>query len=423
MNAAGPANVRARFVALNPPFRGRTFPMTGPSATIGRGPECEVILDSVSVSRQHARVEEQGGLFHVRDLGSRNGIRVGEAVVREADLKDGDLLTVGEVQLRFETAPAAESDAAPPSARPLTGKDILSLVQSQSAPAAASGPAPEEGAPETQPRIGLNLKMIALIVLVLLLSLGLGAIILRRTGAAAPVRRGELNPVLVKIGEKRWLRLATRLDIRIGENKGLTPCDESGLDVSDLIPLGDADIADVEKYDFGEILITGKGVGDTVATFTLNNGTVLTQQIIVRGRLEDPLEALRYGRYTAAQRDAMAREFLENGTREQKDRPYIALQEYRKADAVLSEVAEKGATYLLVRKRLGETQTAIDDRWAGLRREIATALQNNDPNTAMTLLKEAVTLIPDPNDPRHQKAQWSIQNLIRQQLLEEAAAR
>ena len=56
----------------------------GAPVTIGRGPECEVVLFDATVSRAHARVEvDARGRLVLRDLASRNGVRVGAARVAE----------------------------------------------------------------------------------------------------------------------------------------------------------------------------------------------------------------------------------------------------------------------------------------------------------------------------------------------------
>jgi hypothetical protein len=72
--------------------------------TIGRMPECEVVLSDQNVSRRHAEVRRQDGEFVVVDLGSTNGTRVNGAGVRERRLADGDEITVGSTNLRFETS-------------------------------------------------------------------------------------------------------------------------------------------------------------------------------------------------------------------------------------------------------------------------------------------------------------------------------
>ena len=72
--------------------------------TIGRMPECEVMLSDQNVSRRHAEVRRQNGEFVVVDLGSTNGTRVNGAGIRERRLADGDEITVGSSTLRFETS-------------------------------------------------------------------------------------------------------------------------------------------------------------------------------------------------------------------------------------------------------------------------------------------------------------------------------
>jgi hypothetical protein len=72
--------------------------------TIGRMPECEVVLNDQNVSRRHAEVRRQGGEFLVVDLGSTNGTKVNGSGVKEKRLVDGDEIKVGASTLRFETS-------------------------------------------------------------------------------------------------------------------------------------------------------------------------------------------------------------------------------------------------------------------------------------------------------------------------------
>ena len=436
-------DVRARFVALNPPFQGRSFPIVLFPAVIGRGTECAVLLDNASVSRQHAVVEETAGGFRIRDLGSRNGIKLGDQPIHEAALSAGDVVTVGDIQLRFEPIPAGKpvfangetaAKAAPGAARTLTGQDIVSLVQS-SPPADLSAGAPiAEGALESQPRVGLNLKMVAIAIAALVLSMAVGVFILRHCGGSA-VHRAQWPAVMVKVGEKKWIKISTPQEyLKIGTDTWWTPTDLHERDVREVV-VGNSQglagssgggnggdvIASVEKYDPGEILVIGKSVGVTTLTITLDNGSVLTMRVIVRGRLEDPLDPLLYGRYSAPERIAMAQQFLDNGIRVQKEQPYLALQEYQKARAVLSPLrdADKGDLYYLqVGPRLAMAQRIVDDRWSALRGQISVAVASNDLTTAIDLLHEAVKLIPDPNDPRRQKAEGALRTLVRSQLEE-----
>jgi hypothetical protein len=72
--------------------------------TIGRLPECDVVLGDTKVSRRHAEVRRDGADVMVVDLGSTNGTKVNGAGVRERRLTDGDEITVGTTTLRFEAS-------------------------------------------------------------------------------------------------------------------------------------------------------------------------------------------------------------------------------------------------------------------------------------------------------------------------------
>jgi hypothetical protein len=72
--------------------------------TIGRLPECDIVLDDTKVSRRHAEVRRDGVGVLVVDLGSTNGTQVNGAGVRERALTDGDQITVGGTTLRYEAS-------------------------------------------------------------------------------------------------------------------------------------------------------------------------------------------------------------------------------------------------------------------------------------------------------------------------------
>lgn len=55
---------------------GRTIPLREGVMFIGRGADCDVVLDSALVSRKHACIVTAGDLVQVEDLGSSNGVKV-----------------------------------------------------------------------------------------------------------------------------------------------------------------------------------------------------------------------------------------------------------------------------------------------------------------------------------------------------------
>jgi pSer/pThr/pTyr-binding forkhead associated (FHA) protein len=70
---------------------------------IGRSRGCEIVLDDVGVSRQHARVSYDGHGWTVEDLGSTNGVQVNRSTITGAlQLNDGDHIELGNTEIVFE---------------------------------------------------------------------------------------------------------------------------------------------------------------------------------------------------------------------------------------------------------------------------------------------------------------------------------
>jgi pSer/pThr/pTyr-binding forkhead associated (FHA) protein len=80
---------------------------------IGRAPDCELQIDSGSVSRHHAVVIVGPRSTVIEDLNSTNGVRVNGRKVMRHVLGDGDALTIGDTQFRYfarmQEAPLGDS--------------------------------------------------------------------------------------------------------------------------------------------------------------------------------------------------------------------------------------------------------------------------------------------------------------------------
>ena len=72
---------------------------------IGRLADCVIIISDPNTSRHHAQISRSGSGFVIADLGSTNGTSVnGERLLADHRLADGDIITVGSVNLRFEAS-------------------------------------------------------------------------------------------------------------------------------------------------------------------------------------------------------------------------------------------------------------------------------------------------------------------------------
>jgi hypothetical protein len=75
--------------------------LPGSLAVLGRDPGCDIVLNDTKCSRRHAVVEEGPEGLVVRDTASANGLYVNGRRVDKAVLKPGDLVRLGEVQLKL----------------------------------------------------------------------------------------------------------------------------------------------------------------------------------------------------------------------------------------------------------------------------------------------------------------------------------
>ena len=80
---------------------------------IGRLRDAHVRILSETASRRHAQIEAKDGRIVLSDLGSANGTYLnGERLKAPAALFDGDVLVIGEVQLRYRCGEDADRDTA-----------------------------------------------------------------------------------------------------------------------------------------------------------------------------------------------------------------------------------------------------------------------------------------------------------------------
>jgi DNA-binding winged helix-turn-helix (wHTH) protein len=93
-------------------WNGRLLPLAEGENIVGRGVECSLVIEAISVSRRHARFMISAASASVEDLGSTNGTFVNEAPISAAtELKDGDVVTLGKAVMKFRIFdPAAPTE-------------------------------------------------------------------------------------------------------------------------------------------------------------------------------------------------------------------------------------------------------------------------------------------------------------------------
>ncbi|MEZ4293629.1 MAG: sigma 54-interacting transcriptional regulator [Polyangiaceae bacterium] len=93
------------------PAKGRSFevPLGVHPLTVGQSPECEIVLNDSSVSRQHCRISQTPRGISVRDLESKNGTFIGDVRVIEAIVEPSTKILVGDSRLVLKRAGGSAS--------------------------------------------------------------------------------------------------------------------------------------------------------------------------------------------------------------------------------------------------------------------------------------------------------------------------
>lgn len=95
----------ASLVIESGPRQGEVLPLERGVYVLGRAEGCAVRFDSGTMSGQHCELTVSELGVKVRDLQSSNGTAVEGRLVAEAELKDGERLVLGDVELRVVIPP------------------------------------------------------------------------------------------------------------------------------------------------------------------------------------------------------------------------------------------------------------------------------------------------------------------------------
>jgi DNA-binding NtrC family response regulator len=108
---------RARYEVVSGPDRGLQGVTEQAELTIGTDRSCDIVLTDPTVSRHHLALTSGPDGLRLRDLGSKNGTRVGRMLVESATLLGAAIVEIGATAIRFDahrddgSEPMAESDS------------------------------------------------------------------------------------------------------------------------------------------------------------------------------------------------------------------------------------------------------------------------------------------------------------------------
>jgi hypothetical protein len=86
---------------LETPNGTHPIPLESTLLSIGRGLDNDIILEDTRVSRHHAQLRYKTRRFWVSDMNSTNGTYINGERISEADLRHGDVLSLGGLELTF----------------------------------------------------------------------------------------------------------------------------------------------------------------------------------------------------------------------------------------------------------------------------------------------------------------------------------
>ena len=99
---------------LLPMGGGDPIPLLKKALRIGRRESCDIVLRFANVSAHHCQLTLTGGYWYVKDLESKNGVKVNGVRVDEKRVDPGDVLSVAKHKYQLRYSPADLGAVGPP---------------------------------------------------------------------------------------------------------------------------------------------------------------------------------------------------------------------------------------------------------------------------------------------------------------------
>jgi adenylate cyclase len=113
------------FGELQPVGGGDSIPLMKRTLLVGRRESCDIVLRFANVSAHHCQLTITGGYWYIKDLKSRNGVKVNGTRVADKRLDPGDELAVAKHTYIINYSPMELGALGPPPVENLPN-DILS---------------------------------------------------------------------------------------------------------------------------------------------------------------------------------------------------------------------------------------------------------------------------------------------------------
>jgi len=117
----------AKLVVLSEGLTGLTCQLKVDKTSVGRLEDNAFQIPEPSVSGHHCELTRRGTDLLVKDLNSTNGTFINGEKVAEAVLKPGQILRLGQVEMRLESGAAAAAAASEASKKPLEKTMVIGI--------------------------------------------------------------------------------------------------------------------------------------------------------------------------------------------------------------------------------------------------------------------------------------------------------
>jgi pSer/pThr/pTyr-binding forkhead associated (FHA) protein len=135
---------------------GKNIEITKDEILAGRSLDNDFVISDISVSRKHFKIKKEGNRFIISDMGSGNGIKVNGTKTTSTTLSDGDIISVGARQIKFE----------------ILNPDLKQRPQRTTKQTMPTNYMPEESEDDEPVKKGSSPLVIVAIIVVLLIGIG-----------------------------------------------------------------------------------------------------------------------------------------------------------------------------------------------------------------------------------------------------------
>lgn len=288
----------AKLVCTAGPAQGQEFSLEGDEVVIGRSSDNAVSIPDTSVSRKHVLLRQTPEGWAASDMGSGNGTMVnGAPIAEETPLSNGDLITLGDTELRLEE----EGARRPVPRRSAGGGGELAPRSSRPVPRSRARAAEDPQAAEKRRK--LFIRVGAVVGVLMLVGIGLKVVQGRQQAADDALKRermaalGQLQTIFQEgknlVREGKWVDAKAKFD----EVLSLNPEFGAGA-VQKYLERTEKEIPNQQRLDEATEALKANEVAK--AAKALAQVTQDTQQYERRDKLRSQLEGKMKGRIDEA---------------------------------------------------------------------------------------------------------------------------